>query len=118
MENKKNRPAFRGRDAAMLGGIAGGLYGASIPAIVDPGIINEAVSQSVYHNPNIPAYLEEPTVMMAGGSATVGGAALGALGGAAAYQLMKGLGKGAVAAGKGIGRGIKKLSEKKASKDK
>ena len=23
MENKKNRPAFRGRDAAMLGGIAG-----------------------------------------------------------------------------------------------
>ena len=25
MENKKNRPAFRGRDAAMLGGIAGGI---------------------------------------------------------------------------------------------
>lgn len=114
METKKNRPAFRGRDAAMLGGIAGGLYGASIPAIVDPGIINEAVSQSVYHNPNIPAYLEEPTVMTAGGSMALSGAALGALGAAGAYQVLKGLGKGAVA----VGKGVKKLSEKKASKDK
>lgn len=112
METKKNRPAFRGRDAAMLGGIAGGLYGASIPAIVDPGIINEAVSQSVYHNPNIPAYLEEPTVMMTGGSATVGGAALGALGGAAAYQLMKAAGKGAVKGGKAIKKAIDKSKEK------
>lgn len=117
METKKNRPAFRGRDAAMLGGIAGGLYGAKLP-LNNLELANEFVRETVYSNPYLPGRMEDPAIMTAGSSLTLSGAALGALGGAAAYQVLKGLGKGAVAAGKGIGKGIKKLSEKKASKDK
>lgn len=114
MDNqKKNRPAFRGRDAAMLGGIAGGLYGAAIP-LNNPELVNEVLDSTIYSNPNIPWGMTDPAIMSSGGYSTLTTAGLGALGGAAAYQVLKGLGKGAVAAGKGI----KKLSEKKASKDK
>lgn len=114
---KKNRPAFRGRDAAMLGGIAGGLYGTVAPFAV-PETVNEEVVRNITFNGDIPIDMKNPAIMASGGFTTLSGATLGALGGAAAYQLLKGLGKGTIAVGKGIGKGIKKLSEKKASKDK
>lgn len=117
METKKNRPAFRGRDAAMLGGIAGGLAGTIAP-FGSADAVNEAVVRNITLNGDIPIDMKNPAIMASGGLANLTYASLGALGGAAAYQLIKGLGKGAVAAGKGIGKGIKKLSEKKASKDK
>ena len=111
MEEKKNRPAFRGRDAAMLGGIAGGLYGTYAP-FRDIDYTNELVSNMVYSNPNIPGSWEEPTVMAAGGSTVLTNATLGALGAAAAYQLLKAAGKGAIKGGKAIKKAIDKSKEK------
>ena len=92
MEEKKNRPAFRGRDAAMLGGIAGGLYGTYSP-FRDIDYTNELVSNMVYSNPNIPGSWEEPTVMAAGGSTVLTNATLGALAAAGVIKGAKALTK-------------------------
>ena len=101
MENKKNRPAFRGRDAAMLGGIAGGVWGANAP-LKDPYEIGRIVDTNIRNNPNIPYDLEDATIMSSGGYTALTGAGMGALGGAAAYQLLRGLGKGVKAISKKV----------------
>lgn len=100
-EVRKNRPAFRGRDAAMLGGITGGVWGANAP-FKDPYEIGRIVDTNIRNNPNIPYDLEDAAIMSSGGYTALTGAGMGALGGAAAYQLLRGLGKGVKAISKKV----------------
>ena len=100
-EVRKNRPAFRGRDAAMLGGIAGGVWGANVP-FKDPYEIGRIVDTNIRNNPYIPYDLEDAAIMSSGGYTALTGAGMGALGGAAAYQLLRGLGKGVKAVSKKV----------------
>lgn len=112
-EVRKNRPAFRGRDAAMLGGIAGGVWGANSPLKI-PYTIGELVDTNIRNNPSIPYDLEDAAIMSSGGYTALTGAGMGALGGAAAYQLLRGLGKGAARAYKA---GKKAYENHKAEKE-
>ena len=102
-EVRKNRPAFRGRDAAMLGGIAGGVWGANAP-LKAPYEIGRIVDANIRNNPDIPIPYdwEDAAIMSSGGYTALTGAGMGALGGAAAYQLLKGLGKGVKAVSKKV----------------
>lgn len=100
-EVRKNRPAFRGRDAAMLGGIAGGVWGTSVP-LREPYEIRQIVNETIHNNPNIPYDLEDAAIMSSGGVTALTGAGMGALGGAAAYQLLRGLGKDVKAVSKKV----------------
>ena len=92
-EVRKNRPAFRGRDAAMLGGIAGGVWGANAP-FKNPGLAKDVIDMNLRSIPNLPQDIEDAAIMSSGGYATLTGAGLGSLGGLAAYKLIEGAGKG------------------------
>lgn len=115
-EVRKNRPAFRGRDAAMLGGIAGGVYGANAP-LYNPYEIGKIVDTAIHSNPDIPYDLEDAAIMSSGGYTALTGAGMGALGGAAAYQLLRGLGKGAARAYKAGKRAYENHKAKKEASD-
>ena len=79
--------------AAMLGGIAGGVWGANAP-FKDPYEIGRIVDTNIRNNPYIPYDLEDATIMSSGGYTALTGAGLGSLGGLAAYKLIEGAGKG------------------------
>lgn len=111
MEEKKNRLAFRGRDAAMLGGIAGGFTGAYFPHD-NPQLANKIFEETVLKGDTLPQSFENPLAMNLGGKVALKGAGLGALGGLAAYYLLKAAGKGAIKGGKAIKKAIDKSKEK------
>ena len=114
MEEKRNRPAFRGRDAAMLGGIVGGIEGSSFP-LENPQLANKIFDETVLSSlEGVPLNKEfgNALAMQLGGNATLAGAGVGALGGLAAYHLLKAAGKGAIEGGKAIKKAIDKSKEK------
>lgn len=93
-KDTKKKSDFRARDAAALGGIAGGIWGGTYVPFKDPKFTSAVLNKYVYTNPEVPISLEDATVMASGGTTALMGAGLGSLGGLAAYKLIEGAGKG------------------------
>lgn len=93
MDKDTKKSDFRARDAAALGGIAGGIWGTYAP-FKDPKYTSQVLNDFVYTNPDIPAKLEDANAVAMGGVAALTGAGLGSLGGLAAYKLIEKAGKG------------------------
>ena len=103
-KDTKKKSDFRARDAAALGGIAGGIWGTYAP-FKDPYATSAIIDETIYSNPSIPSGWEDATIMSSGGHTALMGAGLGSLGGLAAYKLIEGAGKGVKA--------IKKANDRK-----